>query len=252
MLSGHNRMNAGQLAGLDSAWCLVKEGLTDAEALMYVIETNLLQRSFTDLLPSEKAAVLALRYSEMFSQGKRNDIRRELEELEGDTCGSDFHKSAEEGTCGTDFHKSNSRDALGEDYDLTGRQVANYLRINQLRNDLRRKLDNKLLTLASAVSLSHLNQADQLAVCDAMDYYQRKLSDTQAAGLRKLAENGPLTEKGVLDYLHTPKHAAPAKLSIDREVYSPYFAPGTSKKEVEQVIGEALALYFSQGGEASA
>ena len=61
MLSGHNRMNAGKLAGLESAWCLVKEGLTDEEALMYVIETNLLQRSFADLLPSEKAAVLALR-----------------------------------------------------------------------------------------------------------------------------------------------------------------------------------------------
>lgn len=70
MLSGHNRMNAGQSAGLEGAWCVVKEGLSDAEAMMYVIETNLLQRSFSDLLPSEKAAVLALRYSEMFSQGK--------------------------------------------------------------------------------------------------------------------------------------------------------------------------------------
>lgn len=218
MLSGHNRMNAGRLAGLDSAWCLVKEGLTDAEALMYVIETNLLQRSFTDLLPSEKAAVLALRYSEMFSQGKRNDIRRELEELEGGTCGSDFHKSPDRETCGTNFHKSNSRDALGEDYDLTGRQVANYLRINQLRNDLRLKLDNKYLTLASAVSLSYLNQEDQLAVCDAMDYYQGKLSDVQAAGLRELAKAGPLTEKGVLDYLYTPKCSTPAKISIRQEV----------------------------------
>jgi len=64
MLSGHNRMNAGKLAGLDSAWCLVKEGLTDEEALMYVIETNLLQRSFADLLPSEKAAALALYFSQ--------------------------------------------------------------------------------------------------------------------------------------------------------------------------------------------
>ena len=33
MLSGHNRMNAGQIAGLDGAWCLIKEGLPDAEAL---------------------------------------------------------------------------------------------------------------------------------------------------------------------------------------------------------------------------
>jgi ParB family chromosome partitioning protein len=101
--------------------------------MMYVVETNLLQRSFSDLLPSEKAAVLTLRYSEMFSQGKRNDIQRELEELERGS-----------GTCGSDFHRSNSRDTLGGDYDLTGRQVANYLRVNQLLDCLRLKLDARL------------------------------------------------------------------------------------------------------------
>ncbi|MEY8420735.1 hypothetical protein AALA83_15860, partial [Oscillospiraceae bacterium 44-5] len=53
---------AAELAGQEGAWCLIKAGLTGAEALMYVVETNMLQRSFSDLLPSEKAAVLALRY----------------------------------------------------------------------------------------------------------------------------------------------------------------------------------------------
>ncbi len=252
MLSGHNRMNAGKLAGLDSAWCLVKEGLTDEEALMYVIETNLLQRSFADLLPSEKAAVLALRYSEMFSQGKRNDIRRELAELENETCGTEFHKSAEGKTCGTGFHKSRNRDALGEDYDLSGRQVAKYLRIKGMCDGLKTKLDDDLLTLNAAVSLSYLCREEQLAVFTAMEQYPRKLSDTQAAGVRELAKTGPLTEQGVLDFLRTPKHSASASISIGHNVYSSYFAPGTSQKEVERVIGEALALYFSQirGGSA--
>lgn len=235
MLSGHNRMNAGQIAGLDGAWCLIKEGLTDAEALMYVVETNILQRSFSDLLPSEKAAVLALRYSEMFSQGKRNDILRELKALEGN-----------EETCGSDFHKSNSRDTLGGDYDLTGRQVANYLRVNQLLDCLRLKLDDKLLTLSSAVSLSYLSRENQLAVFAAMKRYHHKMSDAQAAGLRKLAETTPLTEQGVVDFLRDPKPSGPKTVSIGRSLYYTYFQPGTSKKEVERVIGEALALYFDQ------
>lgn len=235
MLSGHNRMNAGQIAGLDGAWCLVKEGLTDAEALMYVIETNMLQRSFSDLLPSEKAAVLSLRYSEMFSQGKRNDILRELEVLEG---GGE--------TCGSDFHRSNSRDTLGEDYDLTGRQVANYLRVNQLLDCLRLKLDGKLLTLSSAVSLSYLSRENQLAVFAGMNRYPHKMSDTQAAGLRKLAETESLTEQGVVDFLRNPKPSGPKTVSIGRSLYYTYFKPGTSKQEVERVIGEALALYFGQ------
>ena len=247
MLSGHNRMNAGKIAGLESAWCLVKEGLDDNDALMYVVETNLLQRSFADLFPSEKAAVLALRYSEMFSQGKRNDILRELKALEGgeETCGSDFHKCGGE-TCGSDFHKFNSRDALGEEYDLTGRQVANYLRVNQLLDCLRLKLDGKFLTLASAVSLSYLDHENQLMVFAAMKRYRRKITDAQAAGLREMAKVGPLTEQGVLDFLQDVKRPAAPKISISREIISDYFTPKTPQKEVERIISEALALYFSR------
>ena len=241
MLSGHNRMNAGQAAGLEGAWCVVKEGLSDAEAMMYVVETNLLQRSFSDLLPSEKAAVLTLRYSEMFSQGKRNDIQRELEELERGS-----------GTCGSDFHKSRNRDVLGEDYALTGRQVATYLRINRLCDGLKLRLDEKLLTQASAVSLSYLNGPDQLAVHAALLRYQRKPVDTQMAAVRKLAESGPLTEHSIMGILQNKGSSPPKALSIQSAVYTPYFASGTPKKEIERVIGEALALYFSQPREESA
>lgn len=241
MLSGHNRMNAGQAAGLEGAWCVVKEGLSDAEAMMYVVETNLLQRSFSDLLPSEKAAVLTLRYSEMFSQGKRNDIQRELEELERGS-----------GTCGSDFHKSKNRDVLGEDYALTGRQVATYLRINRLCDGLKLRLDEKLLTQASAVSLSYLNGPDQLAVHAALLRYQSKPVDTQMAAVRKLAESGPLTEHSIMGILQNKGSSPPKALSIQSAVYTPYFASETPKKEIERVIGEALALYFSQPREESA
>ena len=82
MLAGHNRMNAGMLAGLDEGDFIIKENLSDDEAWMYVIETNVMQRSFADMLPSEKAAVVTLRHSKMFSQGKRNDIIAELKMLE--------------------------------------------------------------------------------------------------------------------------------------------------------------------------
>lgn len=50
MLSGHNRANAARLAGLTEIPAIVKVGLSKAEAYVYVIETNLMQRSFTDLM----------------------------------------------------------------------------------------------------------------------------------------------------------------------------------------------------------
>jgi ParB family chromosome partitioning protein len=74
MLSGHNRINGAKLVGLTEGPCIVKDDVSDDEALMYVVETNVIQRSFTDLLPSEKSTVISLRHSKMFCQGKRNDI----------------------------------------------------------------------------------------------------------------------------------------------------------------------------------
>ena len=62
ILAGHNRKNAASIAGLTEVPCIVKEEISDELALIYVIETNLMQRSFTDMLPSEKASVLKMKY----------------------------------------------------------------------------------------------------------------------------------------------------------------------------------------------
>lgn len=94
MLAGHNRMNAAKLAGIAEIPAIVKENLSDEDAYVYVIETNLMQRSFAELLPSEKAAVLAERYDKILYQRNREDIIKELKELEGDTKGGhDVHLS---------------------------------------------------------------------------------------------------------------------------------------------------------------
>lgn len=82
ILIGHNRWNASMLAGLNTVPAIIKTGLSNEEAEMYVIESNIMQRGFENLRISEQAAVIALRHSEMFSQGKRNDILRELTLLE--------------------------------------------------------------------------------------------------------------------------------------------------------------------------
>ena len=72
MLSGHNRANAAKLAGLTEIPAIVKESLTEQEAYVYVIETNMIQRSFNDLLPSEKAAVMAEQYDKQCMMSFRN------------------------------------------------------------------------------------------------------------------------------------------------------------------------------------
>lgn len=238
MLSGHNRMNAATIAGLSEALSVVKEGISDVEALMYVIETNLMQRSFTDLLPSEKAAVLALRYSEMFSQGKRSDIIRELHLLE--------NPNAEDGaTCGTECHKLN-RESLGSEYALAGRAVADYLRIDKLIVSLKARLDDNGMTLKAGVALSFLDKESQCAVEEALLAYKGKLSERQGQLLRQAATPDGLTSTTALRILNGIQSKPATSLRIKQAVYAPYFQADTPPKEIERIVGEALKLYFSQ------
>lgn len=46
MLSGHNRANAAKLVGLEEIPAIVKDGLIEQEAYVYVIETNMIPEVF--------------------------------------------------------------------------------------------------------------------------------------------------------------------------------------------------------------
>ena len=123
MLAGHNRQNAARIAGLDKIPAIVKKDLTEEEAYVYVIETNVIQRSFSELLPSEKGEVLTERYEKVVCQGKRNDILQEIARLEG-----------KEISCGHGVHKK-TRDNIGEEYGMVGRNAARYLRVHFLNEE---------------------------------------------------------------------------------------------------------------------
>ena len=117
ILSGHNRVNAARLANLKTVPCIVKEHLSEEEAYTYVIETNLMQRSFSDLLPTEKALVLKLKYDKIASQGKRNDLQKEINNLDRGII--EKESKAED--------KTDSRKSLGKEYHLSGASIARYL-----------------------------------------------------------------------------------------------------------------------------
>lgn len=119
MLAGHNRQNAAKIAGLKEIPAIVKENLTDEEAWVYVVETNVMQRSFGDLSVTERIAVLATRYDKVCGTKKREEIMEELHRLNGDG-GHHVHQQAK------------SRELIGQEYGMTGRNIARYVRCNQL------------------------------------------------------------------------------------------------------------------------
>lgn len=198
MLAGHNRTNAAKIAGLSEVPAIVKTDLSDEDAYVYVIETNLLQRSFAELLPSEKAAVLVARYEKISSQGKRNDIQQEIEALE-ETCGHDVHKSRKR-TCGHDVHKSQkSRDGLGEEYGMTGRNIARYMRLDRMIPEFKDAVDKGTLAMVAAVDLSYLNVKMQKLIQQVAEADGKKLKPKQAVELRRMGRE--ITKEAVEDVL---------------------------------------------------
>ncbi|MDF2923881.1 MAG: chromosome partitioning protein ParB [Paenibacillaceae bacterium] len=242
MLAGHNRMNAALLIGLQQLPSIVKEKLTDEEALMYVVETNVLQRSFSDMLPSEKAKVLALRYSDMFSQGKRNDIIEELKKLEN----PQYIK--ENPTCAPLGHKLKSRDLVAGEYGLSKNSVSRLLRIDKLIPALKQRADDDELPLRSAVHLSYLTEEEQNSVETKLAEAGYKVDMKKSELLREYS--GKLTPEQAGKILsgeatRRPRGQTPAPFKLKYKVYTKYFSPQSKAAEVEEIIDKALEMYFA-------
>ena len=244
MLAGHNRTNAAKIAGLTEVPAIVKTDLSDEDAYVYVIETNLLQRSFAELLPSEKAAVLVARYEKISSQGKRNDIRQEIEALE-ETCGHDVHKSRQR-TCGHDVHKSQkSRDGLGEEYGMTGRNIARYMRLDRLIPEFKDAVDKGTLAMVAAVDLSYLNVKMQKLIQQVAEAEGKKLKPKQAVELRKMGKE--ITKEAVESVLAGKEQKKSQSVSVKLPVglYEKYFAQ-MDARAVQEIMEKALEGYFGK------
>lgn len=236
ILIGHNRWNASKIAGLPTVPAIVKEGLSEDEAEMYVIESNLMQRGFDNLKISEQAAVIAQRHSEMFSQGKRNDIIRELQMLDG-TANLTSRPMGEQ---------LDTDDALSEQYGLSSRNVSRLLRINKLIDELKNLIDNGTLAVRSGVELSFLSEETQLEISELAEDY--KIDMKKAKLLRESADNdGNVSNADIIRILDGKKNNADKgkSVKISNDIYSRYFEPTAKPKEIAETIEKALEMYFS-------
>lgn len=237
ILSGHNRVHAAELAGLTEIPAVVKTNLTDEEAYAYVIETNVFQRSFSDLLPSEKAAVMAAHYEKVCCQGKRNDIIRELQILSGEDP---------DATCCHNGKKLKSLDAVAAEYGFSSRNAARYLRLNHLIQPFKDLMDTKKLALLSAVDISYLSEAEQEMVWNMMESQGLKLKPAAAAKLHKAA--GTLTEESVREIMDGPKvkrEGSSVSLKLSKSICSKYF-DGMNPEQMATVVEQALAAWFER------
>jgi ParB family chromosome partitioning protein len=234
ILSGHNRAKAADYAGLAAVPAYIKTGLTDEEAEIYVIETNLIQRGFTDLAISEQAAVVAMRYSEMFNVEKVNAIREELESLSSE--------------------KMKPSEAVGNEYGLCGRTISRLIRINSLNESLKEWVDSGELAIRAGVTLSYLPTETQeclyYACRDKEDSHMScKIDIKTAERIRAEFENRDDVDENSFEHIFnkpTPSASKRKAVKVKPEVYSRYFKEDISEKEIEETIDKAVKAYFKK------
>ncbi|HEM3166385.1 TPA: ParB N-terminal domain-containing protein [Streptococcus suis 92-1400] len=238
ILSGHNRVNAARIAKVKSIPCIVKENLTDKEAYTYVIETNLMQRSFSDLLPTEKALILKMRYEKIASQGKRNDLQKEINNLDQ---GIIEKESKEE-------DKTDSRKTLGKEYHLSGASIARYLRLNELSKSWKKDVDEDKIGLTMAVDLSYLSKEIQEYLYQKCEELKLSLKPSDAKALHLMNRQEDLNQEMVITYLLNLKKTKVKKyqnIKLSQSVYKKFFHD-ERKEDVEEIIEKALEIYFRE------
>lgn len=247
ILSGHNRVNCGKVAGLIKAPVIIKEDLNEEEATLIVMETNLRQRSFSDLSESEKAYSLYEHYTALKSQGKRNDLILEVEKL------LNPHESMVCDTFSEIRKRDTSRDKLGEEYQLSKDKVSKYVRIGEYMGmSLMEVFDKKCFSLSTAYLLSFIvKEEQQNLIANVLREKNYKIDGKKAELLRQYYENGTLTKERIEQILSGEKTRKPPSskvqsVKIKATIVSKYFSREQSQKEIEEVIDKALALYFAE------
>lgn len=213
MISGHRRLHAAGIAGLQKISAIVKE-MSDDEAIINMVDANI-QRE--EILPSERAFSFKMKMEAMSRQGQRNDL----------TSGHNVPKL--------------TTDEIGEENGMSGRQVKRYIRLTELIPELLESTDNKKISLVMAVDLSYLDQRIQKWV---YEYYRDNgfLKPVQVEALRNQQNLSNASQYSVISIMNDalPKKNTAAKVSFSEKKLDKYFPSHYSAKDRENVIIQLL------------
>jgi ParB family chromosome partitioning protein len=216
IISGHRRLRASELAGLDKLPVIVRE-MDDDEAIIYMVDSNL-QREH--ILPSERAFAYKMKMDAIKHQGQRADL----------TCAQDGHK----------LEGKKSRDIVAEEAGVSKNQVSRYIRLTELIPEIRDMVDEKKIAFNPAVELSYLKPEEQREFLDAMDYAQAAPSLSQAQRLKKLSQEGECKLDTMCEVMNEVKKDDMTTITIPHDVLRKYFPKSYTPQQMQDVIVKLL------------
>ena len=209
LISGHRRLAACQVLGIETMPVIIRE-MTDDEAVIAMVDANLQRET---ILPSEKAFAYKMKLDAIKHQGKASvQVAEKLLSVE---------KVA---------------DDAGESKD----QVRRYIRLTHLIPELLSMVDENKIAFNPAVELSYLSHSEQLILLDAIKQNDCTPSHAQSIRLKKLSQEGTLSRDTIFEILAEQKPNQQEQYKFKREDIRKYFPKSYTDKQVYDTVIKLL------------
>ena len=209
LISGHRRLAACQVLGIETMPVIVRE-MSDDEAVIAMVDANL-QRE--QILPSEKAFAYKMKLDAIKHQGVT---------------------SAQVG------QKLLSVEKVAEDAGESRNQVKRYIRLTYLIPELLSMVDEGKIAFNPAVEISYLDQSEQRVLLNAMELNDCTPSHAQAIRLKKLSQEGVLQDQTIYSILAEQKPNQQEQYKFKREDIRKYFPKSYTDKQVCDTVIKLL------------
>ena len=215
LISGHRRLAACQVLGIETMPVIVRE-MSDDEAVIAMVDANLQRET---ILHSEKAFAYKMKLEAIKHQGKASvQVAEKLLSVE---------KVAEE---------------AGESKD----QVRRYIRLTYLIPELLSMVDDNKIAFNPAVEISYLDRDEQLILLDAINMNDCTPSHAQSIRLKKMSQDGLLTADAVYAVLAEEKPNQREQIKLPRDELRKYFPQNYSDEQIKRDILKGLELLKRQ------
>ena len=208
VISGHRRLHASKKAGLTQVPALIFEMDRDAASVL-VVDSNLHREN---ILPSEKAFAYKMKMEALSHQGKRTDLT-----------------SAQ-------LEPKLSAEIIGESENVSRETVKRYIRLTHLLPKLLEYVDEGRISFTPAVELSYINDIEQNDLLEAIELNDCTPSLSQAVRMKKLSQQGLLTDDKINEIMEEEKANQKERIKIPTERVRKFFPKEYTSSQIEDGI----------------
>lgn len=223
MVSGHRRMRACQLAGIEDIPVIVRN-LDRDEAIISMVDSNLKRE---EISPMEKARAYQMKTDAM----KRKMGRRTKEEIVQDEA--------------MGIKRMNADEELAQQVGESPATIQRYKTLNKLVPELQNMVDEGKIPVNTGADIAQMKPAEQKVLADAIQKEAKVPSGTKAKELKAESKAGKLTTEKIEQAVAPTKreNMPPLKVTMLEEDLRPFFPDKrTTIPDVKQGILEGLKL----------